>query len=140
MVLLPLLAWQDYYPPPTQSPAQLPPGFSTPRLFSDLTALRVSMKTPNRRPGFPRITSTETVRNVRTDLKLRLCESENGAKALSPGRSRPTNLPLILRSNCFSDSFRKGSSRKIRISHPRRYPAQVYGIAGVCGSVPEYYA
>jgi hypothetical protein len=47
-----LLGWQDYYPPPTQSPAQLPPGFSTPRLFSDLTALRVSKKTPTRRPVF----------------------------------------------------------------------------------------
>ena len=31
---------------------------------------------------------------------------QNGTKALFPGRGRPTNLPLIIRSNYCSDSFR----------------------------------
>jgi hypothetical protein len=106
----------------------------TPALFGpySLASFHEDTKSAAR---FPRITSTESVRKVRAGLKLRLCESENGAKTLSPGRSRPTNLPLILRSNYFSDGFRKGSSRNTRISCPRRYTD-----CGRCGSVPEYYA
>src|SRR5215218_9674358 len=62
---------------------------------------------PNRREEFFSETGLplETVRKVRIGLKVRLCESAKRGKALLAGRSRPPNLPLILRSNYFSDSF-----------------------------------
>ena len=51
-------------------------------------------------------TPSETVRKVLVGLNLRLCESAKRGKAyLSPSLSRPSNVPLILRSTYSSDSF-----------------------------------